>query len=103
MTGDPRRRVGAIGESLAARHLERAGYEVLARNARTRTGEIDIIAAQGRHLVFCEVKTRVSRTTAGPAGPFAAIGPRKRRQLRLLAREWLASDGSGRPHYEFLR
>ncbi|MFL5825250.1 MAG: YraN family protein [Thermoleophilaceae bacterium] len=102
MGSDPRRRLGQIGENLATRHLERAGYEVLERNARTRTGEIDIVAARGRVLVFCEVKTRVTRATRGPTGPFAAIGPRKRQQVRLLAREWLAG-ASNRPHYPDLR
>ena len=41
---DPRRALGALGERLAAEHLARAGYVVLARNYRTRFGEIDIIA-----------------------------------------------------------
>jgi putative endonuclease len=102
VSADPRRALGALGERLAAEHLTRAGYLVLGRNYRTRYGELDIIAADARCLVFCEVKTRVAG--AGPADPLDAIGPRKRRQLRAMAREWLASDDAqGRPHRPELR
>ena len=93
MPPDLRRiRIGAHGERLAGEHLERAGYTVLERNARCgRLGELDIVARGDRCLVFCEVKTRVEGTSAGPAGPLDAIGPNKRRRLRRLAGEWLRS------------
>jgi putative endonuclease len=104
VSADPRRALGALGERLAAEHLTRAGYVVLARNYRTRFGEIDIIAADSRCLVFCEVKTRVAGRPAGPEGPLDAIGPRKRRRLRAMAREWLAAeDTRDRPHRPELR
>jgi putative endonuclease len=96
MAEDPRRRLGARGEELAARHLEARGYQVVERNFRTRYGELDVVARDARFLVFCEVKTRVVRDDAGAAdvlGPFAAIGGRKQRQVRAMAREWL---GQGR-------
>lgn len=48
------------GEGLAATFLERAGYEIVARNARTRWGEIDLVAKDGATWVFVEVKTRTS-------------------------------------------
>jgi putative endonuclease len=90
--GDPRRRLGARGEELAARHLEARGYQVVERNFRTRYGELDVVARDARFLVFCEVKTRIVRREPGPdvLGPFAAIGARKQRQVRAMAREWLA-------------
>jgi len=100
---DPRQRLGAQGESLARRHLEARGFAVLDANFRTRHGELDLVAADPRHLVFCEVKTRVLAGPAGELGPFAGIGPRKRRQVRLMAREWLAERGAGTPHREELR
>ena len=87
---DPRRRLGALGERLAADHLEARGFTILDRNFRTRRGELDVVASDGRHLVFCEVKTRVFDGGPGPFGPFVAIGPDKRRRLRAMAREWLA-------------
>lgn len=95
---DPRRRLGALGEQLAATHLEARGLRVIERNFRTRYGELDVIAADARHLVFCEVKTRVVRGDPGPLGPFAAIGGRKRRQVRLMARLWLAAQSGRRVH-----
>jgi putative endonuclease len=93
MGADPRRRLGARGEELAARHLEARGLEVIDRNFRTRYGELEVVARDGRFLVFCEVKTRIARATdaAAALGPFAAIGIRKQRQVRAMAREWLAA------------
>ena len=86
---DPRRALGALGERLAADHLERAGYRIVERNFRTRYGELDIVATGDRCLVFCEVKTRV-RGRAGSPGPFDAIGGLKRTQVRRMAAQWLA-------------
>src|ERR687888_2561624 len=105
VSSDPRRALGALGERLAAEHLARAGYVVLARNYRTRFGEIDIIAVDSRCVVFCEVKTRVAGLPRnGPSDPLDAIGPRKQRQLRAMAREWLAAkDTRERPHRPELR
>jgi putative endonuclease len=91
---DPRRQLGARGEELAARHLEARGFEVVERNFRTRYGELDIVARDARFLVFCEVKTRVVRPATGAVlGPLAAIGARKQRQVRAMAREWLSRGG----------
>jgi putative endonuclease len=111
---DPRRALGAAGERLARTHLEARGLTVLDTNFRTRHGELDIVAADRRCLVFCEVKTRIARgcRSDGRArrpdahaelGPFAAIGPRKRSKLRLLAREWLARRGADAPWRPELR
>ena len=89
---------------MASQHLMRAGYKILATNFRTRYGELDLVAADSRCLVFCEVKTRIAGTRRGPAGPFDAIGPRKRAQVRAMAREWLVSgDASDRPRRPELR
>jgi putative endonuclease len=85
---DPRRALGALGERLAADHLRRAGYRIVERNFRTRYGELDIVAAGERCLVFCEVKTRVRGRANGPE-PFDAIGHDKRRRLRRMAAQWL--------------
>jgi putative endonuclease len=51
---------GRLGERLAARHLRKNGYRILARNFRTKSGEIDIVAHEGGELCFVEVKTRTS-------------------------------------------
>jgi putative endonuclease len=52
---DARLRLGQAGEQLAAEHLSRRGFEILERNYQTRSGELDIVAFDGRTLVFCEV------------------------------------------------
>jgi putative endonuclease len=113
MADDPRRRLGARGEELAARHLEARGFEVVERNFRTRYGELDIVARDDRFLVICEVKTRIVRRGGGAGGaragaqdvlgPFAAIGPRKQRQVRAMAREWLAQGAFDGPRPAELR
>jgi putative endonuclease len=105
MAPDPRRARGALGESVAARHLAQLGYEVLERNYRTRRGELDLVAADDDCIVFCEVKTRVAGGVAGPASGLDAIGHAKRRRLRTLAGHWLREHpaGSGRPRRPRLR
>jgi len=100
--GDPRRRLGARGEELAARHLEARGLELVERNFRTRCGELDIVARDARYLVFCEVKTRIVRGQ-DVLGPLAAVGPRKQRQVRAMAREWLAQGALEGPRPPELR
>jgi putative endonuclease len=100
---DPRRRLGALGERLAREHLGRAGYAVVESNYRCRRGEIDVVAFGHGALVFCEVKTRVGHSRAGPANPLDGIGPGKRRRLRLLAREWLCERKGTRPGADTLR
>lgn len=99
MSDYARHRLGRAGEELAAGHLERLGYDVIARNHRTRFGELDLIAFDGTTLVFCEVKTR--RASAG-ASPWDALGPPKRRRVRAMAAAWLA-ETEGRPYAEELR
>lgn len=90
---DPRRRLGTLGEDEAVRHLELRGHEVLDRNFRTRYGELDAVTRTSDCLVFCEVKTRIAGGQRGPATALEAIGPAKRRRLRLMAREWLRLRG----------
>lgn len=89
---DRRRALGAQGEARAASYLERLGYTILARNWRTRRGELDIIARDGECLVFVEVRTRrVGREAAGPTfgAPEESVSPRKQLQLAAMAAEYL--------------
>jgi putative endonuclease len=103
MATDRRRDLGALGERLASEHLEARGFEILERNFRTDRGELDVVARDAQFLVFCEVKTRVLGGERGALGPFAAIGPRKRRQVRTMARRWLGARSVPRPHPPELR
>src|SRR3954454_22264863 len=89
MAIDQRRKHGELGERIAEEHLQHRGYSIVARNFRTRHGELDLIAADSRSLVFWEVKTRVAGSRGGPDGPLDAIGPRKRDRLRRMATQWL--------------
>ena len=97
---DPRRRLGALGEQLAAEHLERLGYRIVGRNYRTRWGELDLIAHNGRLLAFVEVKTR--RASGGAGSPFDAVDRRKQAQVRRIAAGWL-TEVSDRPRADDLR
>jgi putative endonuclease len=102
-----RLKLGRLGEELAAAHLTRLGFAVLARNARTRHGEIDLIAFDGQAIVFAEVKTRraIAGTQRGRAReePLAWLRPRQRARLRKLAVAWLADAGHVRPSARTIR
>ena len=87
-----RTRFGATGEDLAAAHLESSGHRILTRNYRTPAGEIDIVAARGETLVFCEVKTRDGDRFGLPA---EAVNRVKQARLRRLAAQWLAEHKPG--------
>ena len=78
--------VGRHGEELAARHLEAAGLQILARNWRCRAGELDIVARDGPVLAFIEVKTRSSLAFGLPA---EAVTPTKAARIRQLALQWI--------------
>ena len=90
MSADPRHHLGRAGERLAAEHLERLGYRVVARNHRTRYGEIDLIAADAKTLVIVEVTTRRG------GRPWDALGERKQRQVRRMGFAYL-NDVDDRP------
>jgi putative endonuclease len=98
---EARQRMGRAAEALVADSLERRGMRIVARNARTSAvrGEIDLIALDGRALVFVEVKALRAGSVAGPERPAIAVGHRKRHKLRSLAIAWLRDhDGSVPPH-----
>lgn len=79
---------GARAEALAARHLERQGLAIVARNVRYRFGEIDIVARDGGVLVFVEVRLRRSGAYGGAAGSITAT---KRARLVKAAEGYLAT------------
>jgi putative endonuclease len=95
---DPRHHLGRLGERLAAEHLERRGCSIVARNHRTRHGEIDLIALDGDTMVFVEVKTR-----RGRGDPWDALHDAKRVQVRRMAIAYLADGPADRPRTSLLR
>ncbi len=104
---DPRRALGRMGERLAAEHLERLGFAVIARNVFTRMGELDLIVCDGSALVFVEVKTRRVRSGAvrirPEQDPLPWLRPRQCARLRRQALAWLTDAGRARPGAETIR
>jgi putative endonuclease len=87
---DRRRALGRLGESLAARELERRGYRIIARNWRCPVGEIDLIAERGDKLVFAEVRTRRGNERGTPQ---ESITPAKQAKLIETAQTYLSENG----------
>lgn len=85
---------GAQAEALAAEHLARHGLSIVARNFRTRLGEIDIVAHDGDTLVFVEVRMRSSHAFGGAA---ASVTAAKRARWVAAARVYLAKIGREPP------
>lgn len=86
--------IGAWGEEIAGRYLERCGYQILTRNFHSRQGEIDIIALDPEGaLVFTEVKTRSIRNVAESGE--RSVDFRKRRKNRLAAMFFLSQQEEG--------
>jgi putative endonuclease len=99
---EPRQRLGRTAEDLVARRLAAAGWEIVERNARTRFGELDIVALDGRALVFVEVKAGRAGSAFGPERPVLAVDRRKQRRIRRLASAWMAARRGG-PRYSEIR
>lgn len=97
-----RQHLGRAAENLVAERLASAGWEILERNARTRYGELDIVALDGRTLVFVEVKAGRSGSAYGPERPILAIGPQKQRRVRRLAAAYM-SERRDLPRYDQIR
>ncbi|MGH2855554.1 MAG: YraN family protein [Solirubrobacteraceae bacterium] len=106
LSEDPRRALGRLGEQLAAAHLERLGFAIVERNARTRYGEIDLIAFDGHTLVIAEVKTRRARKRwrlTPEEQPLAWLRTSQRARLRRLAAAWLHRSSRERPTAHTIR
>jgi putative endonuclease len=86
VTSDLRHLLGRRGEQLAAEHYERLGFRILARNHRTRYGELDLVLEGDGLLVFCEVKSR----RLGSGSPWDALHDAKRAQVRKMGAAYLA-------------
>ena len=89
--------LGQRGENLAARHLRNQGYKIIIRNFRCDVGEVDIIARDGKTLVFVEVKTR----TSDEPTPEDQVNNDKRHQLTKAARAYLSQYGTPQPPARF--
>ena len=82
--------LGLRGEREAARYLRQRGYKIVARGERDRLGELDLIAVDGRTVVFVEVKTRSGHSAGHPT---ESIHADKQRRLTHLALRYLKRNG----------
>jgi putative endonuclease len=78
--------LGRRGEDEAARHLKRLGYRIVGRRERVLRGDIDIVALDGRTVVFVEVRSRSDTAHGHPA---ETVGPEKQRRIAELAAAYI--------------
>jgi len=97
-----RQRLGRLAEELVATRLSDAGWEIVERNARSRYGELDIVARDGQTLVFVEVKAGRTGSAFGPERPILSVDLRKQRRVRRLATAWM-SERRALPRYSEIR
>src|SRR5437016_4344086 len=88
-TQQPRDTLGDRGENLAAKYLRNNGFKIIARNFRCVMGEIDIVAREGKTLVFVEVKTRQSDEPT----PEEQVNQFKQHQVTKAAKFYLSRYG----------
>ncbi len=93
----PRDAMGDRGENLAARYLRNRGYKIIVRNFRSEVGEIDIVARDGRTLVFVEVKTRAYDDPT----PEDQVNEAKQHQITKAAKLYLGRYGTPPPPARF--
>lgn len=97
-----RQRLGQAAEDLVDARLRGAGWEIVERNARTRHGELDLVALDGRALVFVEVKAGRAGSAFGPERPVLSVDFRKQARVRRLATAWM-SERRELPRYAEIR
>ncbi len=89
--------LGDRGENVAARYLRNNGYNIIVRNFSCELGEIDIVARQGKTLVFVEVKTR----TYDDPTPEEQVNNNKQHQITKAAKFYLTRYGTPQPPARF--
>jgi putative endonuclease len=89
--------LGGRGENVAAKYLRNQGFKIIERNFKCALGEIDIIARDGKTLVFVEVKTRAYDDPT----PEEQVNEPKRHQLTKAAKFYLSRYGVPQPPARF--
>ena len=85
-----KRKIGDLGENIAADYLRARGYRILERNFSCRFGEADIIAADSGYLVFAEVKLRKDSRFAEAR---EYVDRKKQEKIILTAKYYLMKHG----------
>lgn len=97
---EARQRIGRAAEDFVAERLAADGWGLVERNARTRFGELDIVAVDGRALVFVEVKAGREGSAFGPERPVLGVGRKKQQRIRRLATAWMMERRDAPPYSE---
>ena len=84
---DATKALGARGEDLAVQYLKKKGFKVIERNYHCSAGEIDLIAREGKTLIFVEIKTRSSSEFGLPQ---EAVDRFKQKKMIEVARAYMA-------------
>lgn len=92
------RELGKLGEDLAEKYILNQGFSIIQRNFRTRSGEIDIIAKDGKYIVFIEVKARRSISFGFPR---EAVDKNKQIKIRDIASLYLLKNKKMDSHVRF--
>ena len=102
---DHRRALGRYGERIALEHLRACGFTLFTRNYRTRRGEIDLIAFDGRTLIFVEVKTQQLGTLGMRMGesPLEWLSASQLARYRPVAQAWLDDPRHASPQAQSMR
>ncbi|WP_347243335.1 YraN family protein [Thermogutta sp.] len=95
---NPRRILGEASEAAACRFLVQRGYQIVARNVQFRSGELDIVATDGKSWIFVEVRSRRSESDPDIA---ATVTPAKQHRVIRAALEYLRSSGGPRKPLRF--
>ena len=92
-----KRKIGNVGEKAARKLLRKTGYKILERNYVALGYEIDIIAADKEHTVFCEVKTRtLGKENLCEPRPASAVTPEKQKKIITVAKFYNSNKMPGR-------
>ncbi len=83
------KKIGRLGEKMAAKYLKRQGYKIIAKNYNTHYGEIDIIATKNNCVAFIEVKTRTSLRYGYPE---QAIHPWKLQHFQNAVQSYISQN-----------
>lgn len=87
-----------LGERAAWEAYRARGFRLVARNWRSKLGELDLVVAREDLVVFCEVK---ARRGSAFGGPHEAVTETKRRKVRALAQAFLSMERRGAERYRF--
>ncbi|MDR0273039.1 MAG: YraN family protein [Clostridiales bacterium] len=89
---------GQRGQATAEAYLRENGYEILHKNYRLRTGEIDLIARTGTYIVFIEVKFRTGTAFGFPS---ESVNNAKQQKIISTALHFIAASKSQNQDFRF--